>query len=452
MAALSSYILGLDIGSIDIKAVIAKSDTNGLSICGFGLAKTTGVKKGVITNIEQASNCIRKAVFDATNTAGRHYDKVIVSISGAYTKSVKSQGVITVPDNEISINEIRRAMEVAKDTANVPNNYVKLQILPYKFKVDEQDGIEDPLGMSGMRLEVSTHVIIVPENSIKNLTKAVEMAGINIDNIVLSGYASAIATLNEDEKELGVALIDMGGAVCDIVVHLGNSLMYNDILPFGSANITSDLSSGIHTSLDYAEKIKLNFDDLSVNGQSDINLPELGENGQTRNVSLEVITQILFSRIQEMLVEIYKKISTSSYENKIGAGIVLTGGMAKLPDVKELTREIFSGFSIRVAKPRNLEGLHEISQDLSNSCVIGLCLYGSGNFTPYEIDSNGDLKFKGDNKILFGNDVENELNGALNDSKSDENTKENSKLSLPDKQDRPNMVKRIWNYIKSLYC
>ena len=142
------------------------------------------------------------------------------------------------------------------------------------------------------------------------------MAGINIDNIVLSGYASAIATLNEDEKELGVALIDMGGAVCDIVVHLGNSLMYNDILPFGSANITSDLSSGIHTSLDYAEKIKLNFDDLSVNGQSDINLPELGENGQTRNVSLEVITQILFSRIQEMLVEIYKKISASSYENK----------------------------------------------------------------------------------------------------------------------------------------
>jgi len=451
----SEYILGLDIGSVEIRAIIAKKDEN-LAVCGMGKAKTYGVKKGIITNIEQAANSIKHAVNDAVKSAGRRYDKVIVSISGAYTKSVPSQGIISVPDHEIGITEIKRAMQMAEHNANVPNDYVKLHILPYDFKVDEQDHIEDPLGMSGNRLEVSTHIVIVPESSVKNLTKSVEMAGIKIDNIVLSGYASAISTLSKDEKELGVALIDMGGATCDMVVHLGNSLRYNDVLLIGSTNITNDLSKAIHTPLPYAEEIKLSYADLIDEGKREIELPVLGEDESTHSVSLEIITNVIFSRIEETLMFLAKKLDESGYKDKIGAGIVLTGGMTKLDDVRELAMAIFDSISIRVARPRNVSGLYEIAKDGANSCAIGLCLYGFGEFTPYEIDSNGELRYKDEViKPSNSNDIYAKEIATAIDNENGKRVEvgvgmDKNDMTLP-KLPEPNVLKKFWNYIKQLF-
>ena len=455
---MSEYILGLDIGSVEIRAIIAKKENgleNNLSICGIGKSKTYGVKKGVITNIEQAANSIKFAVSDAVKSAGRKYDRVIVSISGAYTKSVPSQGVISVPDHEIGITEIKRAMQMAEHNANVPSDYVKLHILPYDFKVDEQDHIEDPLGMSGNRLEVSTHIVIVPESSVKNLTKSVEMAGIKIDNIVLSGYASAISTLSKDEKDLGVALIDMGGATCDMVVHLGNSLRYNDVLPIGSTNITNDLSKAIHTPLPYAEEIKLSYEDLLIEGKREIELPVLGEDEKTHSVSLEIITNVILARIEETIMLLARKLDESGFKDKIGAGIVLTGGMTKLEeDVRDLATAIFDNISIRIAKPRNVSGLYEIAKDSANSCAIGLCLYGFGEFTPYEIDSNGELRYKDEViKSSNSNDIYAKEIATAIDSENNKEVEvgiDKHDMTLP-KLPEPNILKKFWNYIKHLF-
>lgn len=460
---MSNYVLGIDIGSSEIRAVMSKrDDTNKLSVVGIGKVKSNGVKKGIITNIEQATSSIQQAVLEATKMAGKRYDKVIVSLSGAYVKSIKARGTITNPDNEIGIKEIKRVMQVAEDIAkksgDIPKDYVKLHVLPYNFKVDEQDSIEDPLGMSGEKLEVFTHIIIAPESAIKNLTRAVENAGIKIDNIVLSGYASSISTLTSDEKALGVVLIDMGGSTCDIVIHVGNSLIYNDILSVGSSNITNDLSQAIHTPFPSAEEIKLTYRELEHDGEKTISFPVLGENDTTKEVSLDIILNVIFPRIEETFVILSNKLKNSGYIDKIGAGIVLTGGMVKLDDVKEVAERIFSG-SVRVAKPRNItSAISEITRDSANSCVIGLCMYGFGEFTPYEIDSNGELrykeeieKFQNHSEDTYNRELDNSINEIEINNGDREKVGDMSLPELPEKMSFSQRLSNLWEKFKRLY-
>lgn len=391
------YILGLDVGSVNIIATIAKIDNDSFSVCGIGKTKTSGLKKGVVTNIEKAAISIRKAVLEAKKSAGTRPDKVVVSISGAFAKSVPSQGIVSVPDDEITINEIKRAMQMAKDNARLEKDQIILHVLPYEFKVDGQEFIEDPIGMSGSRLEVCAHVVTAEENSIRNLLKATQMAGLKIDSMVLSGYASAISTLNRDEKELGVALLDIGGATSDLIVHLGNSIRYNSVVPFGSANITMDLSHALSTPLKDAEELKLEYTKLLHSGVKELNLPTIGEASKTHQASLDIVTNVIYARIEEILLLLVNDLEKSGYlkNGKLGAGVVLTGGMAKLDDIRNLTSLVFDNIPVRVAKPRMVAGLYEISDDPENSCSLGLCLYGAGEFTAYEIDSNGELRYKG---------------------------------------------------------
>lgn len=416
------YILGLDIGSINISAAIAKFslDADGLSICGIGKARTNGLKKGVVTNIEKASASIKQATKEAMKTAGCKPDKVIVSIAGAYTSSVKSQGIVSVPSGEISINEIKRAMQMAQDNAIVEKDQIILHVLPYEFKVDGQDHIEDPIGMSGTRLEVYTHVVTAEENSIRNLMKATRLAGLNIDNMVLSGYASSLSTLTKDEKELGVGLIDLGGATCDMIVHLGNSIVYNDTLPVGSTNITMDLSRALNTPLADAEDLKINYTKLLESGIEKLQLPTMGEISSTHEVSMDVVTKVIYARIEETILLISSKFENSGYLNKLGSGLVITGGMSKLDDIRNLTSLMFDHIPVRVAKPKKVGGLFEISEDTENSCVVGLCMYGGGEFTRYEIDSNGELKHK-DGYLKDILDIKSKNNDTIQDKKSDKN-------------------------------
>jgi len=454
---LSTKILGIDIGSSKICAIIAEKDDNGIKILGAGIAKSHGLKKGIITNIELASKSIKNALNDAKRVAGTQYEKVVVSISGAYTKSIDSSGVVNIPNRDIGIREINRAMQMADHNANIPNEYEKLHILPYNFKVDDQEFIDDPLGMNGARLEVQTHIITAQKSSLSNLEKAVKSAGVEIDNIVLGGYASSIAVLNEDEKELGVAVIDIGGATCNLVVHTNNSVRYNDFLGVGSLNITNDLSTALHTPLGAAENIKINYGSLHGNSSDLIELPIIGDDGSTHEVSLEIVSNVIYVRVEETLMILAKSLEDSGYKDQMGAGVVLTGGLTKLGGIRELASAIFDNMPIRVAKPKEMDGLFETLRDPGYSTAIGLVLYGAGHFTPYEIDSNKKLRYK-DETISPSKNVETVLNGEDTDSLSDlgsgiENAKDKlaNIAEIKERDSGNGFFTKVWNRMTQLF-
>jgi cell division protein FtsA len=459
---LSTTILGIDIGSTKICAIIAqKNDDGDIKILGAGIAKSQGLKKGIITNIDLASKSIRNALNDAKRVAGTQYERVIVSISGAYTKSVDSSGIVNIPNRDIGIKEINRAMQMADHNANIPNEYEKLHVLPYNFKVDDQEFIEDPLGMNGARLEVQVHIITAQKSSLSNLKKAVKSAGVEIDNIVLGCYASAIAVLNHDERELGVAVIDMGGATCNVMIHAGNSMRFNDYLGVGSLNITNDLSTALHTPLGAAEEIKINYGSLKSNSNELIELPVIGDDGSTHEVSLNIVSNVIYVRVEETLMILAKALEDSGFKEQIGAGVVLTGGMTKLDGIRELASAIFDNVPIRIAKPREMDGLFETLRDPSYSTAIGLVLYGGGYFTPYEIDSNKKLRYKDEtiepttrhhHQEVFdeADDVEEGEVGTL--PASDGNAKEKLKdLANIQEEHSEGFGSKLWNRLTQLF-
>jgi cell division protein FtsA len=389
---LSDTILAIDIGSTKICAIIAEiSDSNEVTIQGHGITKSQGIKKGAITNIELASKSIKKAINDAKRIAGSNITSATVSISNAYAKSLNSTGIVNIPHKDISIKEINRVMQTALYNANVPNEYEVVHVLPYNFRVDDQDFIEDPFGMNASRMEVDVNIIMTQKSNLSNLKKAVRSAGVEINGIVLSGYASAIATMDEDEKELGVAVIDLGGQTSNLVVHTGNSIRYNDFLGVGSNHITNDLSMALHTPLQIAENVKVRHGNLVESSNEVIELPIIGDEENRNGVSLEVVHSVIFSRVEEALLILAKSLEKSALKEQIGAGIILTGGMTKLKGMRELAQAIFSGMPVRVGYPENVNGLFEELRDPAYSTVVGLLLYKASGHTQYEIDFQQEL-------------------------------------------------------------
>lgn len=449
---MSRTILGIDIGSSKICAIIAESNNDSLKIVGSGLSKSKGIKKGIITNIELASNSIKEALSKAKKVAGTNINMVIVSISGAYTKSVESYGVVNIPGNEIGIKEINRAMMMADHNANIPQEFERIHVLPYNFKVDNQEYIDDPLGMNGNRLEVHVHIITAQKSALNNLKKAVELAGIQIDNIVLNGYASSIAVLNEDEKELGVGVIDIGGATCDLSINSGNSIRYNDFLAVGSNNITNDLSMALHTPLSNAENVKIKHGSLKKISSELIELPVIGDDNNTNEVSLEIVSNVIYARVEETLMILAKSIDESGFKDQIGAGIVLTGGFTKIDGLRELSVAIFDNMPVRIAKPKKIDGIVETLKDPIYSTGIGLVLYGGGHFTPYEIDSNKKLRYK--NEIIESPAHLQNTMEDINDIKI-EKQPEKDKIINKKKITKENGLKerlsRFWNMITQLF-
>jgi cell division protein FtsA len=457
-------ILSVDIGSTKICAIIAQRNENSIKILGAGIAKSQGIKKGIITNIELASRSIKHAINDAKRVAGTHYDKVIVSISGAYTKSVDSYGVVNVPNREIGIKEINRVLQMADHNASIPNEYEKLHVLPYNFKVDDHENIDDPLGMNGGRLEVNIHIITVLKSSLNNLKKAVKSASLEIDNIVLNSYASSIAVLNEDEKELGVAIIDLGGATSNLAIHIGNSIRYNDFLGVGSNNVTNDLSMALHTPINAAEKVKIEYGSLTSDSNDIIELPTIGDEGNTNDVSLEIVTNVIYARVEETLMILAKSIKDSGFQDQLGAGIVLTGGLTKLDGIRELASAIFNNIPVRLAKPNEsgIDGMFDTLKGPEFSTSVGLLLYGSGLFTPYEIDSSKQLRYKDRSIGQTGKSIEDDIIGGADIEERDNPseiiieplTREgNTDFStlIEDSSDISSGFKKFWNRITQIF-
>lgn len=388
---MSKSILAIDIGSTKICAVIAEVTGDDIQIIGHGVAKSQGVKKGIITNIELASKSIRKALNDARRIAGNNISTATVSISNAYAKSLSSTGVVNIPQKDISTKEINRLMETALYNANIPNEYEVIHVLPYNFRVDEQDFIEDPYGMNASRLEVDANIILTQKTSLSNLKKTVRSAGLEIEGIVLNSYASSIAVLQDDEKELGVALIDMGGQTSNLIIHIGNSIRYNSFLGVGSNHITNDLSMALHTPLQIAENVKIRHGDL-VNGTHEIiELPVIGDEENRNSISLEMVHSVIMARVEESLSILANAIDKSALSEQIGAGIVLTGGMTKLKGIRELATAIFRNSPVRIGYPKDVGGLIDELKDPSFSTVIGLLLYQTGGHAQYEIDNDKNM-------------------------------------------------------------
>lgn len=381
-------ILAIDIGSTKICAIIGEVVNGKIEIAGHGISKSQGIKKGAISNIELASKSIKEAVDDAKRVAGINPTAATISISGSYVKSLKSSGVVNIPNHEISINEINRVMQTALYNANIPSEFGILHVLPYKFKIDEQDFIEDPNGMNATRMEVDTHIIVTNKSNLGNLKKAVNAAGIGISKVVLSGYASSLAVTSEDDKERGVAVIDLGGQTSNLTIHVGNSIQYNHFLAVGSNHITNDLSIALHTPLDVAEDLKIAKGSLLREPGGEVRLQIIGDDINLNLVSLDIVHNIVYSRMEETLLILDDLLEKSGLKNDLGAGIILTGGMTLIDGTRELANALIPNTAIRIGKPN---GISNITEDLNSpefSTVIGLLQYESGKHTEYELDGS----------------------------------------------------------------
>lgn len=386
---MSDTILAIDIGSTKICAIIAEPIANNkLEIIGHGISKSQGVKKGIIVNIEHTSKAIRQAVDDAKRISGSDISSAIVSISNAYTKSISSIGIVNIPHKDIGINEINRVLNTAIYNADIPNEYDIIHVLPYNFKVDDQNFIEDPFGMHASRIEVEVNIIMTQKTNLANLKKAAKSAGITIDDIVLNGYASSIATMEEDDKELGVVVIDLGGQTSTLAVCTGNSIRYSEYFGVGSNNITNDLSIALHTPLNIAENIKIQYGNLAEYEEGTIELPIIGDENKKGIVSKDIVHDVIFARAEETLIVLEQMLEKSGLKDKIGAGIILTGGSTNLNGTRELAQSIFSRMAVRIATPNtsSIVGMFDELYDAAYSTIIGLLLYKIGYHVEYEIN------------------------------------------------------------------
>ena len=452
---MSRTVLAIDIGSTKICAIIAQiADDDSIAITGAGTAKAQGLKKGSITNIELASKSIKTALSDAKRVSGSDVKTAIVSISGAYTKSLNSNGIVNIQNKEISFKEIERVMHTSLYNANIPNEYDVLHALPFNFKVDDQDFIEDPLGMNASRLEVETHIITTQKSNLNNLKKAVRGAGVEVENVVLNGYASSIATLNSDEKELGVAVIDMGGNTSNITIHSGNSIRYNDFLGVGSNHVTSDLSMALHTPLNIADSVKLSYGSLLTPSNELIELPIIGDENTTHEVSLEVVHNVIFARVEETLMILAQFIENSGLKDQLGAGVVLTGGFSKMEGIRDLAIATFGSVPVRLARPIEMDGLFDSLRSAEYSSAIGLVMYSASSYTPYEIDVNKRVRHSNETPVEQSN-VNFSDEPEIPIAPSSEEEQQETMVTLPSKKekksDEAGAFSKFWNWATQLF-
>jgi len=443
-------ILGIDIGSSKTVALIADIKDKKATITGVGIAPSKGIKKGIITNIDQASSSIKQAVNDARRIADAKVNKAIVSISTAYTKSTKSHGIVNIRDNEISVQDINRAIETAIYNATIPNDYQIIQALPYNFKVDDIADIEDPDGMSGSRLEVSIHITLAQKSGLENTKKMLKLAGIEIENIVLSSFASAIATLNDDEKQQGIALIDIGATTSDLIIFKDNTVRYIDFVGIGSYHITNDLAMAIHTPIKDAELIKLNID--NYNDEDIIEVPSIGDESTSKSANISIIKEVMFARINETLIILNGLIEKSRLKNQI-TGVVFTGGFSKLSNLKEIAIPIFGNMSVRTAKPKNIDGLFDNLKTPEFSASVGLILYSLGTHSSYEIDSNNKFRSKysiQNSNIHSSNNIKKEINDIFDTDKK-ESEEEEEDLIIKPKPDSTSLLEKIKIWFKGIF-
>jgi cell division protein FtsA len=373
-------IMGLDLGTTKVSAVVAEIDRSGTPvIVGVGTQRCEGIRKGVVVDIEKTVTAIEGAVQAAEMMADFCPKSAFVSISGDHVKGINSTGVVAVarPDKEISEHDIERVVGAAKAIA-VPNDRKILHVIPQEFMVDDQSGIDLPVGMSGIRLEVKAHIITCSATCAQNVIKSVKKAGLDIDALVLQSLATGLAVLTQEERELGVAVIDIGGGTTDITVFKDGAIRHTSVLALGGNNVTNDLVIGLRTPFGQAEDIKINHGCARrVDGVEEIiDVPGV-QGRKTRQVSRRVIAQIMGPRLEEILYLAKGELTRSEYYEVLGAGVVLTGGTSLITGIEDLAEDVLS-MPARLGVPEDVCGLTEYVRDPKMSTGVGL-LNHAGN-------------------------------------------------------------------------
>jgi cell division protein FtsA len=377
--AKGKLLVGLDIGTTKICAIVAEQHQDRVDIIGVGTHPSIGLKKGVIVNIESTVNSIRKAVDMAEEAANCEIRRVCVGIAGSHIKGFNSPGIVGIKNREIKQDDIDRVIDAAR-AVNLSQNQEILHVLPQEFMVDDHTGIQDPLGMTGVRLVTNVHIVTADSTSVHNIDICCNRANLEITDIVLESLASSYAVLKNEDMDLGTALIDIGGGTTDLAIFSSGTIRHTFELGLGGNNLTNDLSVGLRTPQQEAELLKNEYGcalTSMINKDQTIEVPTVG-NRKPRKLSRKVMGEILEPRIEEMLVLINQEMIDSSYKDRINAGIVITGGTALLTNIVELAEQIFD-LPVRIGYPRNVESMPAGVDSPQYATGIGLVLYSSRN-------------------------------------------------------------------------
>ncbi len=370
-------IVGLDVGTTKICAVIGEVLDDQISIIGIGTHPSIGLKKGVVVNIESTVHSIRMAVEQAEEMAGCEINTVCVGIAGSHIKGFNSPGIVGIKNREIRQDDIDRVIDAAR-AVNLSQNQQIIHVLPQEFMVDDHTGIQDPLGMTGVRLVTNVHIVTGDTTSIHNLVMCCNRAGLEVADIVLESLASANAVLSREEMDLGVGLLDIGGGTSDLAIFSGGTIKHTYELGLGGNNLTNDLSVGLRTPFQEAERLKNRYGSAltsMIDGDNVIEVPTVGDR-KPRKVKQKIMGEILEPRIEEMLIILNQEMIDSTYKDRLNAGVVISGGTALLEHIVDLTEQIFD-LPVRIGYPREIHEAPESINSPQNATGAGLVIYAS---------------------------------------------------------------------------
>ena len=373
-------VVGLDIGTSKIVAIVGELGPEGqLEIIGIGSHVSRGLKKGVVVNIDSTVQSIQRAVEEAELMAGCQIQSVFAGIAGSHIRSMSSHGIVAIRDREVFQPDIDRVIDAAQAVA-IPADQKILHILPQEFLIDSQEGIKEPLGMSGVRLEAKVHLVTCAVNAAQNIEKCIQQCGLAVDDIILEQLASSFAVLTDDEKDLGVCLVDIGGGTSDIAIFTEGAIKHTAVIPIAGDQVTNDIAMALRTPTQNAEEIKIKYgcalDSLAGENET-IKVPSVGERDD-RDLSRQALAEVIEPRYEELFTLIQAELRRSGFEDLIPAGIVLTGGTSKMEGVVDLAEEIFH-MPVNIGKPKSVAGLSDIVRNPIYATSVGLLQYGLGN-------------------------------------------------------------------------
>ena len=402
-------IVGLDIGTSKVVAIVGEINPEGrLEIIGLGSHGSKGLKKGVVVNIESTVQSIQRAIEEAELMAGCQIQSVYAGIAGSHIRSMGSHGIVAIRDREVFQPDIDRVIDAAQAVA-IPADQKILHILPQEFIIDTQEGVKEPLGMSGVRLEAKVHLVTCAVNAAQNIEKCIKQCGLGVDDIILEQLASSYSVLTEDEKDLGVCMVDIGGGTSDIAIYTQGAIKHTAVIPIAGDQVTNDIAMALRTPTQNAEEIKIKYACAlgSLAGENEtIKVPSVGER-EDRSLSRQALAEVVEPRYEELFTLIQAELRRSGFEDLIPAGIVLTGGASKMEGVVELAEEIFH-MPVSIGKPKNVSGLADIVRNPIYATAVGLLQYGAAQGDragrPAAAEAAGDSMWSKVKQWLLGNE------------------------------------------------
>lgn len=372
-----NLIVALDIGTNKIAALVGEiTSDNQIEVVGFGVHPSRGLKRGVVVNIEATVQSIQRAVEEAELMAGCDIHSAYTGIAGSHISSLNSHGIVAIRDREVNQSDVDRVIDAAKAVA-IPADQRILHILPQEFIVDAQEGVREPVGMSGVRLEAKVHIVSGAVSAAQNITKCIRRCGLDVSDIILEPLASSYAVLSDDEKELGVCMVDIGGGTTDIAIFLDGSIRHTAVIPIAGDHVTNDIAVALRTPTQYAEQIKRQYASVSPNVmQSDdmIPVPSIAKR-PAQQIPLRSLSQVVHARYEELFSLVLSELRRSGFYDLIAGGIVLTGGASKVTGCAELAESIFY-MPVRIGLPQHVSGLIDVREDPTFATGVGLLLYG----------------------------------------------------------------------------